>query len=260
MWEGIDRPLQKGGWPLLAPSPLRYFPESRVPREMDRSDMGAVRADFVRAVGYAAEAGFDLVELHLAHGYLLGSFLSPLTNRRTDAYGGPIGHRMRYPLEVFEAVRGAWAGPLSVRLSAIDWKDGGQTIEDTLEVARALKERGCDVIDVSTGHTDHDEEPEYQRCYQVPFAERIRNEVGIPTITVGAISRHGEVNAILASGCADLCALARPHLYDPYFTLHAAAAQEYDGQYWPDQYGPARPEPREKLPWFERARKRRRLW
>jgi anthraniloyl-CoA monooxygenase len=116
------------------------------------------------------------------------------------------------------------------------------------------------VIDVSTGHTDHDEEPEYQRCYQVPFAERIRNEVGIPTITVGAISRHGEVNAILASGCADLCALARPHLYDPYFTLHAAAAQEYDGQYWPDQYGPARPEPREKLPWFERARKRRRLW
>jgi anthraniloyl-CoA monooxygenase len=154
-------------------------------------------------------------------------------------------------------VRAAWPGPLSVRLSAVDWKDGGQTVEDSIEVARALKERGCAVIDVSTGHTDHDEEPELARCFQVPFAERIRFEAGIPTITVGAISKHGEINAILASGCADLCALARPHLFDPYFTLHAAAEQQYHDQYYPPQYLAAKPEPREKLPWLERERKKR---
>jgi anthraniloyl-CoA monooxygenase len=258
MWEGIDRPLPEAeAWPILAPSALKYFPESRAPKAMDRADMDRVKADFVQAAGMAYEAGFDLVEIHMAHGYLLGSFLSPLTNRRDDEYGGGIEARMRYPLEVFEAVRAAWPGPLSVRLSAVDWKDGGQTVEDSIEVARALKERGCAVIDVSTGHTDHDEEPELARCFQVPFAERIRFEAGIPTITVGAISKHGEINAILASGCADLCALARPHLFDPYFTLHAAAEQQYHDQYYPPQYLAAKPEPREKLPWLERERKKR---
>ena len=157
-------------------------------------------------------------------------------------------------------MRAAWPQqtPMSVRISAIDWKGGGQTIDDSIQVARALKEQGCDVVDVSSGHTEPDEEPELGRCYQVPFSERIRHEAGIPTMAVGAITNHGVVNSILASGQADLCALARPHLYDPYFTLHAAAELEQHGQYWPDQYIPGRPERRERLPWLEREKKRRR--
>jgi anthraniloyl-CoA monooxygenase len=219
-----------------------------------------VKADYVRAARMAEEAGFDLLEIHMAHSYLLASFLSPLTNRRSDEYGGAAGGRMRYPLEVFSAVRAVWpsAKPISVRISAIDWKEGGQTIEDSIAFARALRDAGCDAIDVSTGHTDDDEKPELARCYQVPFAERIRLGAGIPTIAVGAISRHGEINAILASGCADLVALARPHLFDPNFTLRAAADQGHHAQAWPRQYGPAKPPPREKLPWLERERKRRR--
>jgi anthraniloyl-CoA monooxygenase len=259
MWEGIDRPLDAGNWPILSASPLRYFPESQVPKEMDRADMDRVKADFVRAAGMADEAGFDLLEIHFAHGYLLASFLSPLTNRRRDAYGGPIANRMRWPLEVFEAVRAAWpaAKPISVRLSAIDWHPQGQTIEDSIAVAKALRERGCDVVDVSSGHTSPEEKPDLARCYQVPFSERIREEAGIPTMTVGAISRHGEVNAILAAGEADLVVLARPHLFDPYFTLHAAAELGHREQHWPDQYMPAKPAPREKLPWLERERRKR---
>lgn len=259
MWEGIDRPLREGNWPILSASPLPYFPGSQTPKEMDGAAMKGVKGDYVRAAGLALEAGFDLLEIHFAHGYLLASFLSPLTNRRTDGYGGDIDGRMRYPLEIFEAVRAAWPEerPLSVRISAIDWHAEGQTIEESILLARALKERGCDLIDVSSGHTSTDEEPRYGRCYQVPFSERIREEASIPTMAVGAISRHGEVNAILASGCADLVALARTHLYDPYFTLHAAAENAYHDQPWPKQYGPAKPLPREKLPWFERERKRR---
>jgi anthraniloyl-CoA monooxygenase len=214
----------------------------------------------VRAARMAVEAGFDMLELHMAHSYLLASFLSPLANRRTDEYGGAPGARMRYPLEVFRAVREAWPEekPISVRISAIDWKDGGQAIEDSIEFAKALREAGCDIVDVSTGHTDDDEKPELGRCYQVPFAERIRMGAGIPTIAIGAISRHGEINAILASGCADLVALARPHLFDPHFTLRAAAEQGWHEEPWPKQYGPAKPPPREKLPWLERERKKRR--
>jgi len=259
MWDGIDEPLAEGAWPLLAASAKPYHAHSQTPKPMDRGDMDAVKADFVRAAGMADEAGFDLLEIHMAHGYLLANFLSPLTNLRDDEYGGAIENRMRFPLEVFEAVRGAWPDekPILVRLSAIDWKEGGQTIEDSIEVARALKVRGCDLIDVSSGHTADDEEPELARCYQVPFAERIRFEAGIPTMTVGAISRHGEINAILASGCADLCALARPHLFDPHFTLRAAAEQQYHDVAWPKQYGPAQPPPRERLRWFERERKKR---
>ncbi len=257
MWEGIDRPLDEGAWPIVAASAIPYRPENQTPTPMDRTMMDEVRDDFVAAAGMAKDTGFDLLEIHMAHGYLLGTFLSPLTNRRDDEYGGDIENRMRYPLEVFDAVRAAWTGPLAVRVSAIDWKDGGQTIEDTITLARVLKEHGCDLIDVSTGHTDADEVPEYERCYQVPFAERVRFEADIPTMTVGAISKHGEINAILASGCADLVAMARPHLYDPYFTLHAAAEQEYTKQSWPNQYGPAKPPPREKLRWFERERKKR---
>jgi anthraniloyl-CoA monooxygenase len=260
MWEGHDEPLADGAWPLLAASARPYHGHSQVPKAMDRDDMDGVTADFVRAARMADEAGFDLLELHMAHGYLLGSFLSPLTNRRDDEYGGPIESRMRYPLEVFAAVRAAWPErkPIFVRLSAIDWKEGGQTIEDSIAVARALAKAGCDLIDVSSGHTAEDEEPELARGYQVPFAERIRFEAALPTMAVGAISRHGEINAILASGCADFVALARPHLLDPHFTLRAAAEQQYHDQPWPKQYGPAKPEPREKLRWLERERKKRR--
>ena len=191
-----------------------YYPESQTPREMDRADMDAVKADFVRAVGLAEEAGFDMLEVHLAHGYLLGGFISPMTNKRTDEYGGDIEGRMRFPLEIFAAVRAAWPErrPMSARVSAIDWHADGQSIEDSIVFARALKERGVDVIDVSTGHSDTSEKPDYDRCYQVPFSERIRLATGVPTMTVGGISRHGEINAILASGEADLVVLARPHV------------------------------------------------
>jgi len=259
-WEGADEPLEVGGWSLLAASARPYRPDSPVPKAMDRADMEHVRADFVRAAQWADDAGFDLIELHMAHGYLLASFLSPLTNVRDDEYGGPIGNRMRYPLEIFEAVRAAWPGqkPVSVRISASDWVAGGQTIEDSIEVARALREVGCDLIDVSSGFSTPEAMPEFKRLFQVPFAERIRHEAGIPTMAVGAIARHGDVNAIVASGAADLCAIARGHLYDPYFTLHAAAEQQYYDVRWPRQYGPARPEPREKLPWLERERGKRR--
>jgi len=258
MWEGIDQPLEQGAWPILSASPLPYRPESQVPKPMDRADMDAVIADYVRATKYASDAGFDLLEIHFAHGYLLANFLSPLTNRRTDEYGGAIGNRMRFPLEVFDAVREHWPSgkPVSVRVSAVDWHPDGQTLDDTVAVARALKERGADVIDVSSGHTATDEDPELDRCYQVPFSERIRLEAGLPTIAVGAISHHGEINAILASGQADLVALARPHLYDPYFTRHAAAEQQVHDIAWPKQYGPGAPEPREKLRWLERERRK----
>jgi anthraniloyl-CoA monooxygenase len=260
MWEGIDQPLDDGAWEIVAPSPVPYLKHSQVPKALDRAGMDAIKADFVRAAGMANEAGFDMLEIHLAHGYLLGTFLSPLSNRREDEYGGPIENRMRFPLEIFLAVRAAWPAdkPMSVRVSAIDWKEGGQTIEDTIAVCRALKEAGCDIVDVSSGHTDADEDPELGRCYQVPFSERIRKEVEIPTMAVGAIGNAGAVNSILASGQADLCALARPHLFDPYFTLHAAAAQEQHQQHWPPQYIAAKPEPRDKLPWLEREKKKRR--
>jgi anthraniloyl-CoA monooxygenase len=204
---------------------------------MDRGDMDAVRDDFARAASMAEEAGFDLLELHLAHGYLLASFLSPLTNRRGDDYGGSLANRMRYPLEVFDAVRAAWPAskPISVRISATDWVEGGFTAADAVELARALKARGCDVIDVSTGQTVPDDAPVYGRLYQTPFSDRVRIEAGIPTMTVGNVSSYADVNSILAAGRADLCVLARGHLYDPYWTRHAAYEQGHELP-WPDQY------------------------
>jgi anthraniloyl-CoA monooxygenase len=237
LWEGHNEPLDSGNWPLIAASPLPYLPHSQVPREMDRGDMDAVRADFVRAAQMAEAAGFDLLELHFAHGYLLASFLSPLTNRRTDAYGGALANRMRYPLEVFDAVREAWpaARPISVRISATDWVNGGFTGDDAVELARALKAHGCDVIDVSTGQTVPDDAPVYGRLYQTPFSDRVRIEAGIPTMTVGNVSSYADVNSILAAGRADLCVLARGHLYDPYWTRHAAYEQGYEIP-WPPQY------------------------
>ena len=240
LWEGMDEPLAEG-WPLIAASPLPYLPHSAVPKAMDRADMDRVKADFVRAAGFAEEAGFDLLELHFAHGYLLATFISPLTNARTDEYGGPLARRMRFPLEVLDAVRAAWPAhkPISVRISATDWAPGGLVARDAVEVARMLKEHGCDIVDVSTGQTVAGARPAFGRLFQVPFSDRIRHEAGIPTMTVGNVSSYSDVNSILAAGRADLCALARGHLFDPYWTHHAAQAQGY-ALAWPNQYVLAR--------------------
>ena len=237
LWEGIDEPLPDGNWPLISASAIPYHPYSQVPKAMDRHDMDMVRDQFVRAARMAAEAGFDMLELHFAHGYLLASFISPLTNIRTDGYGGSLANRMRYPLEVFDAVRAVWPErePMSVKISATDWAEGGLTAEDAVGVARWLREHGCDIVTVSTGQTVPDQTPVYGRLYQTPFSDRIRYEAGIPTMTVGNIASYDDVNSILTAGRADLCVLARGHLFDPYWTRHAAYEQGYDLP-WPDQY------------------------
>jgi anthraniloyl-CoA monooxygenase len=246
LWEGYDEPLpDEDSWELVAPSPLAYSEakKNRVPREMTRADMDRVVADFVAAARRAHAAGFDWLEIHMAHGYLLSTFLSPLTNVRTDGYGGSLEARMRFPLEVFRAVRETWPDrkPMSARLSATDWVPGGTEAADSVIVAAALKEAGCDVIDVSTGQVSPLEKPVYGRAFQTPFSERIRLEAGIPTIAVGNVQDYDQANSILLAGRADLVALARPHLADPYFTLHAAAAQGWDHVRWPKQYQAARP-------------------
>jgi anthraniloyl-CoA monooxygenase len=237
MWKGMDEPLESGNWDLIAPSPLPYLPVSQTPREMTRADMDIVRDQFVAATHMAERAGFDLLELHCAHGYLLASFISPLTNVRSDEYGGSLENRLRYPLEVFDAIRSEWpaAKPMTVRVSAVDWYEGGLTAEDSVEVARAFAGHGVDAIDVSTGQTVADEEPSFGRSYQTPFADRIRNACGVATIAVGAISGYDDVNSIILAGRADLCALGRAHLYDPAWTLHAAADQDFPMN-WPVQF------------------------
>ncbi len=238
MWEGDSDPLERGNWEIIAPSPIRYRPDSQVPREMTRADMDLVRDQFVEATRLGAGAGFDILELHYAHGYLLSSFLTPLANQRADSYGGSLENRMRYPLEVFSAVREVWpdSKPISVRISATDWVEGGFDGEDAVAFAAALKEMGCDLIDVSTGQTTVAAEPEYGRLYQTPYSDRIRNEVGIATMTVGAVSSIDDVHNILVAGRADLCVLARPHLVDPYWTLNAAIDLGYTGHAFPNQY------------------------
>jgi anthraniloyl-CoA monooxygenase len=243
MWEGIDQPLPSGNWPILAASAIAYHPHSQVPKAMDRADMDGVKADFVRAAQRAIEAGFDMLEIHMAHGYLLASFISPLTNRREDGYGGSLEARMRYPLEIFDAVRAVWPAerPMSVRISATDWVPGGLTGDDAVEIARMLAAHECDLVDVSTGQTVPEAQPNYGRMYQTPFSDRIRHEVGIATMAVGAILGWDHVNTIVVSGRADLCALARPHLFDPYLTLHAAAEQGYDHVHWPSEYLSVKP-------------------
>ena len=225
MWDGIDEPLPEGNWPIVSASPLPYYPHSQVPREMTRADMDATIVDYVQAVKRAERAGFDMIELHAAHGYLIASFISPLTNKRTDEYGGALQNRLRFPLEVFRAMRKAWPEkkPMSIRISATDWQDGGLTGDDAVQVARAFAEAGCDLIDVSTGQTTPDAEPIYGRMYQTPFSDQIRNDANISTMCVGAITSADQVNTIVAAGRADLVALARPHLADPSFTLKAAA-------------------------------------
>jgi anthraniloyl-CoA monooxygenase len=237
-WESIDEPLASGNWPLLAASPLAYGPRNQVPRAMDRTDMAAVIDAFVAAARRGASADFDLLELHCAHGYLLASFLSPLTNQRSDEYGGTPENRCRFPLAVFAAIRAAWPidKPISVRISAHDWTPGGNTSADAVVIARLFKLAGADLIDVSSGQTTRDAQPVYGRMYQTPFADQIRADVGIATMAVGNITEPDHVNTIIAAGRADLCALGRPHLADPAWTLRAAAQQGYAAMVWPPAY------------------------
>jgi anthraniloyl-CoA monooxygenase len=248
MWEGIDQPLDSGNWPVVGPSARPYRQGvNQVPKALDRAGMDAIVADFVAATERGARAGFDLVELHCAHGYLLSSFLSPVTNRRTGSYGGPIENRLRFPLEVFTAMREVWPAdkPMTVRISATDWVEDGITLDDTLEVVRAFERAGAAAIDVSTGQVTPDERPAFGRSYQTPFADAIRNVLKVPTIAVGVISSADDVNTIILSGRADLCAVGRAHLYDPNWTLHAAVEQDYDGPgaVWPDPWRAGRRKP-----------------
>jgi anthraniloyl-CoA monooxygenase len=225
MWEGMDRPLEQGGWDICSASAIPYFPDSRMPRELTRADMVRITAQFVQAVERAERLGFDMIELHCAHGYLLASFLSPLTNRRSDDYGGTLENRLRFPLEVFTAMREAWPKhkPMSVRISATDWAEGGISPDDSVAMARAFGEAGVDLVDVSTGQTVRESRPIYGRMFQTPFSDQIRNEAAVATMCVGNITTADQVNTILAAGRADLVALGRPHLVDPFFTMKAAA-------------------------------------
>src|SRR6266700_507175 len=252
MWEGMDDPLPEGNWEVCGPSPLPYKAGGQTPRSLDEAELCAIRDQFVAAARAAARAGFDLLELHCAHGYLLSSFLSPLTNRRTDRYGGSMAARLRYPLEVFDAIRAVWPQdrPMTVRISATDWCEGGLGIDDTVEIALAFAEHGAAGIDVSTGQVVSEEKPAFGRSYQTPFADRIRNEIGrkygVAVIAVGAISSYDDVNSLILAGRADACALGRAHLHDPQWTLHAAASQGYSGPgvSWPVQFAAGSRPPR----------------
>ena len=238
-WEEADTPLTADNWPVIGPSPIAWAPGNQVPREMTRADMDRVRDEFVRAAAMAARAGFDLLELHCAHGYLLSAFISRLTNRRGDAYGGSLENRMRFPLEIYQAVREIWPAekPISIRISANDWVgDEGTTPEEAVRIARLLRDVEVDIVDVSAGQTSTRARPVYGRMFQTPFSDRIRNESGIATMAVGNIYEPDHVNSILMAGRADLCCLARPHLADPYWTLHAAAQLGYRGETWPKPY------------------------
>jgi anthraniloyl-CoA monooxygenase len=237
-WELTDEPLAAGNWPVVSASPIPYLPHSQVPREATRDDMDRIKQECVRGVERAMDIGFDMIEFHCAHGYLFSSFLSPLTNQRTDQYGGSIENRCRYPLEVFKAIRAVWPAdkPMSVRLSCHDWYPGGNTADDAVLIAKILKEAGADLIGCSSGQVVKKEKPVYGRMYQTPFSDRVRNEAGIPTIAVGNIFEFDHLNTIIAAGRADLCALARPHLADPFWTLRAAAEQRYGDIVWPKQY------------------------
>lgn len=242
MWDGMDRPLEEGGWEVFSASPLPYFPDSQVPRELDRAGMSTVRDSFVAAAERGERCGFDMLELHCAHGYLLASFISPLTNTRTDEYGGSLENRLRFPLEIFETLRAAWPShkPMSVRISATDWAEGGITGDDAVAIARAFAEAGVDLVDVSTGQTVRDAEPIYGRMFQTPFSDQVRNEARVATMCVGNITTADQANTILAAGRADLVALGRPHLVDPFFTMKAAAWYGAGDAFCPPQYMPGK--------------------
>jgi len=237
-WEGTDLPLAEGNWERLGPSPITYGPTLPPPKEMSRDDMNVVLGDFIRATRMAEEAGFDMIELHCAHGYLLSSFLTPVSNTREDDFGGSPENRVRFPLEIFRAMRKQWPAnkPMSVRVSATDWVEDGLSPDESVAIAQAFVEAGADIIHVSTGQTVSDAKPVYGRLYQTPYSDRIRNEARIPTIAVGNITDADQVNSIIAAGRADLVSIGRPHLSDPNWTLHAAAQQSYPGARWPVQY------------------------
>jgi len=238
-WEGMDRPLASGNWPLMAPSDVAWTEENATPIPMTRADMDIVRDEFVQAAKRGARAGFDMLELHCAHGYLLSAFISPTQNKRKDEYGGSLANRLRFPLEVFRAMRAEWPqdNPMSVRISAHDWAgDDNVTPKEAVEIARAFVEAGVDIIDVSSGQVTKAEKPVYGRMFQTPFSDRIRNELHVPTMAVGNIYEIDHVNSILAAGRADLCALARPHQMDPNWTLRAAAEQKHKEPPVPVQY------------------------
>jgi anthraniloyl-CoA monooxygenase len=242
-WQEADHPLLAGNWPLCAPSPLPYLPGiSQVPQEMTPAQMTAVTNNFIHAATLGAAAGFDMLELHMAHGYLLGSFLSPLTNVRGDEYGGSVENRLRYPLQVLTAVRAVWPAdrPMSVRLSACDWAEGGLSEADVIVIARAMAAAGADILDISSGQTVATQQPIYGRMWQTPLADMVRNLAGVPTIAVGNIFEADHVNSIIAAGRADLCAIARPHLAHPSWTLAQAAALGFADQWWPEPYRSAK--------------------
>jgi anthraniloyl-CoA monooxygenase len=242
-WEGMDQPLAEDNWPLIAPSAIPFYPFSHTPREMTPDDMDRVTTEFVAAARMSADAGADMLELHMAHGYLLSSFITPVSNRREDEYGGSLDNRMRFPLAVFDAVRAVWPDekPMSVRISATDWVgEAGVAGDEAVRIAGMLKDHGCDLIDVSAGQTTPDARPVYGRMFQTWFSEQVRNEAAIPTIAVGNITTWDQVNTILAAGRADLVALARPHLTNPHFTLAASAYYGYEAQRWPEPYATAK--------------------
>jgi anthraniloyl-CoA monooxygenase len=237
-WEGGEQSsLTKEAWPIMAASPIAYSVNNPTPREMDRADMNQIREEFVSATKRVDKAGFDMLELHCAHGYLLNTFISPRTNIRSDGYGGSLENRLSYPLEVFSAMRVAWPKekPMSIRISATDWIEGGITPADAVDIAKAFKLIGCDIIDVSSGQVVSEEKPEYGRLFQLPFSDRVRMEAGIPTMTVGNIQSYADANSIIASGRGDICVIARMHLFDPYWTRHAASELGYDLD-MPNQY------------------------
>ena len=249
-WREIDAPLEEGNWPVMSASPIPWSPINQTPKEMDRADMDEFLAQFVRATEMAATCGFDMIELHAAHGYLISSFISPVSNIRADAYGGSLENRLRFPLEVFVAMRAAWpaAQPMSVRISATDWVGAdGVTGSEAVEIARAFAAAGADIIDVSAGQTTAEARPVYGRMFQTPFSDRIRNEAGLATMAVGNITEADQVNGILLAGRADLVCLARPHLADPYWTLHAAVAAGDTDADWPLPYLPGRDQARRLL-------------
>lgn len=241
--DGTNVPLdEKEGWRILAPSAIPFTPDAQVPKAMDESDMEKLRTDFRRAAGWATDAGFDIIELHFAHGYLLSSFISPLTNKREDDYGGSLEDRMRLPLEIFHIVREVFPDdrPMSARISACDWVEGGIDGDDAVEIGRMLKAAGLDIIDVSTGNVIAGARPTTGGLFQTPFSDRVRNEAGIPTMTVGNIRGADHMNEIIEGGKADLCVMAKGHLFDPYFARHAARGLGYEGLKWPFQYGAAK--------------------
>lgn len=237
-WEGMDEPLDSDNWEVIGPSAIPFARGMQIPRVMTRADMDKVKDDFVRATRMAITAGFDMIELHCAHGYLLSSFITPVSNKRKDEYGGSLENRLHFPLEVFEAMREVWPKerPMSVRISATDWVEDGISAADSVKVAKAFAAARADIIHVSSGQTSSEAQPVYGRMFQTPFSDLIRNEARVPTIAVGNIVNADQVNGIITSGRADLCALARPHLSDPHWTLRAAAEVGYEEQYWPPQY------------------------